>query len=59
MKIRAAKSRNLNIHEHLEFVVKNTTYADRWRWLKEANAFVQEVERRRKRGTLFVKKGTH
>ena len=53
MKFRHVKGRKIAIHEHLEFVVRRTRYADRWQWLKEANAFVDAVERRRKKGKLF------
>ena len=41
------------VYEHLEHYLKKTTYADRLKWLKEANAFVDAVERRRKKGKLF------
>ena len=43
------------VYEHLEHYLKKTTYADRLRWLQEANAFVQDIERRRKKGKLFKK----
>ena len=43
------------VYEHLDHYLKNTTYADRLKWLKEANAFVNAVERRRKKGKLFEK----
>jgi len=59
MKFRHVKGRKIAIHEHLEFVVRQTRYADRWQWLKEANAFVDAVERQRKKGKLFNKKGIH
>lgn len=44
------------VYEHLDHYLNKTTYADRLRWLKEANAFVNAVERRRKQGKLFKKK---
>ncbi len=56
MKIRSVGGRKIEIHEHLEFVVRKTTYADRWRWLKSANAFVEAVEKQRKKGQLFKRK---
>lgn len=43
------------VYEHLDHYLKKTTYADRLRWLERANAFVNEIERRRKKGTLFKK----
>lgn len=36
-------------HEHLEFWVQKTTYADRLQWLEEANEFVLAAEKVRKR----------
>ena len=51
MKINILKNKkklNIQVHEHLEFVVKHTTYADRLRWLEEANEFVRAVEKARK-----------
>ncbi|OGX07909.1 MAG: hypothetical protein A2Z88_05540 [Omnitrophica WOR_2 bacterium GWA2_47_8] len=39
---------NLKPHGHLEHWVKNTTYADRLRWLEEANEFVRLAEKSRK-----------
>ena len=41
------KRTNPDVHEHLEFVVKNTTYADRLNWLEEANAFVRAIEKKK------------
>lgn len=46
----------IEVWEHLEFSLENTTYADRWKWLEEANEFVREVEKQRKAGKLFIDK---
>ena len=43
------------VYEHLEHYVKKTSYADRLRWLQEANAFVNAIELRRNKGKLFKK----
>ena len=56
MKYRRVKGKKIAVYEHLEFWLNNTTYADRLRWLREANAFVNAVERRRKEGKLFIKR---
>jgi len=53
---KSAKINAGEIYEHLEHYFKKTTYTDRWRWLKEANAFVDAVEKQRKKGKLFVVK---
>lgn len=48
MKMRFLKNRkrlNIPVHEHLEFCLKKTTYADRLKWLEEANEFVRAVEK--------------
>lgn len=45
------------VYEHLDHYLGKTTYTDRWRWLKEANAFVEAVEKQRKKGKLFELKG--
>lgn len=45
MRIKEIKRRNPNIHEHLEFWVKKTSYADRLQWLEEANAFVRSLKK--------------
>ncbi len=42
------------VYEHLDHYILKTSYADRWQWLKDANAFVDLIERRRKKGKLFV-----
>ncbi len=42
-------SKNSEIHEHLAFTLEHTTYADRLRWLEEANEFVRLVEKSNKR----------
>ena len=55
MKFRYVQGKRVAIHEHLEFVVKNTTYADRWLWLEEANAFAYQVEVARRKNKLFKK----
>ena len=44
------------VYEHLEHYLRKTTYADRLKWLKEANAFVNAIERQRKKGKLFGKR---
>ena len=41
-------SKNPDIHEHLAFTLEKTTYADRLRWLEEANEFVRLVEKNKK-----------
>ena len=51
---RRSKKKKYEIYEHLEHYVRKTTYAHRLAWLQEANEFVRMVERRRKKGTLFV-----
>ena len=56
MKFRYVQGKKIAIHEHLEFVIKNTTYADRWQWLKEANTFVRKVEDARRKKKLFKHK---
>ncbi len=48
------KKKKYEIYEHLEHYVKNTTYAHRLLWLEQANEFVRMIERKRKKGTLFV-----
>jgi|CXWL01.1.fsa_nt_gi hypothetical protein len=53
-KMNARRKTQYEIYEHLEHYLKKTTYADRWRWLKSANAFVEAVEKQRKKGKLFV-----
>lgn len=35
------KKKDIPVYEHLDFILGHTTYADRWQWLVEANAFVQ------------------
>ena len=35
------------VYEHLEFYVKNTTYAHRLQWLEEANEFVRQIQKKR------------
>ena len=49
IKKRTTKFRKINpeVHEHLEFVMKNTTCADRLRWLEEANAFVRSLQKKK------------
>ncbi|HSV44138.1 MAG TPA: hypothetical protein VLJ10_06245 [Candidatus Bathyarchaeia archaeon] len=36
---RRSKRKNLT-YEHLALWVKNTSYADRWKWLEQATEFV-------------------
>ena len=42
------KKLNIPVYEHLEWHLKHTTYADRAKWLEEANAFVRAADKRRK-----------
>ena len=37
------KKKDIDVYEHLDHVLQHTTYADRWQWLVEANAFVRAV----------------
>lgn len=43
--IKKVNKKNKEIHEHLEFALKNTSYADRLRWLQEANEFVRLLQK--------------
>jgi len=47
MKNKSNKSwrKNPNVHEHLEFWVKNCSYADRLLWLEESNEFVRSLRK--------------
>ena len=35
--------KDVAVYEHLDFILGHTSYADRWRWLVEANAFVHAI----------------
>ena len=48
------KKKKYEVWEHLEHTVRNTTYAHRWLWLLQAWEFVDMIERKRKKGTLFI-----
>ncbi len=41
------KKLNIPVHEHLAFVVKRTTYAQRLQWLEEANEFVRSLQKKK------------
>ena len=45
MKIQKFKFKNTPIYEHLDYHLEHTTYAERFRWLKESNAFVRLVQK--------------
>jgi|GEM_PF-2202328 len=49
-----SKKKKYEVWEHLEHSVRNTTYADRLRWLQEANDFVRLAYKGRK---CFTHKG--
>jgi len=54
-KIKSIRLKDIEVYEHLEHHLHNTTYTHRLQWLKEANDFVNMIEERRKKGTLFVR----
>jgi hypothetical protein len=43
------------VYEHLDHYLQKTTPAQRWEWLKQTRDFVNMIEGRRKKGTLFVR----
>jgi hypothetical protein len=44
-KIPKIKKKDIPVYEHLDFILEHTTYADRWQWLVEANAFVHAAQK--------------
>ena len=39
VKLKKVNLKNIPVYEHLEWTLKNTTYADRMKWLEEAFNF--------------------
>jgi len=48
------KKRVPEVYEHLDHYLQKTTPAQRWQWLMQTWDFVNMIEGRRKKGTLFV-----
>jgi hypothetical protein len=42
------------VNEHLDHYLQKTTPAQRWQWLVQTWDFINMIESRRKKGTLFV-----
>jgi len=55
--IKKGKKAKFEPHKHLEHWVKKTTYADRLKWLEEANAFVRLLQKKKNYPNL-PKKGS-
>ena len=60
--IKKSQKLNFTVHEHIEFWVKETSYANRLQWLEEAREFVSRLRKRkdypnipRKSSILFQK----
>ena len=47
--IKPQKNKKFEVYEHLEHYVTKTTYAQRMKWLEEANKFVRAIQKKRKR----------
>jgi len=55
MKKRLHAKKNVpEVYEHLDHHLQKTTPAQRWQWLVQTWDFVHMIERKRKKGTLFV-----
>ena len=52
-KIRKIKFKDIPVYEHLEFTLKNTTYADRMKWFEEAFNFAMTLRKRKKKFNNF------
>lgn len=57
--IKKRKNTKNSVHEHLGFILENTTYADRLSWLEQSQEFVRKVEKLRKQGKLWLVDAHH
>ena len=46
-KVKSIKLSDIDVYEHLEHHVRNTTYAHRLQWLQEANDWVRLLEKKK------------